>query len=65
MYWYLVVKNKSSQWCQLRHIIHCEVGTDLQEAIDDYYRVFWKLDGDMFFMAKSHEEMETIVAREE
>ena len=65
MYWYLVVKNKSSQWCQLRHIVHCEVGTDLQEAIDDYYRVFWKLDGDMFFMAKSHEEMETIVAREE
>lgn len=65
MWWYLIVKNKSSHWCQLRHIIHCEVGTDMQEAIDDYYRLFWKLDGDMFFMAKSHEEMEAIVAREE
>lgn len=65
MWWYLIVKNKSTQWCQLRHIIRCEVGTDIQEAIDDYYRLFRKLDGDVFYMAKSHEEMEAVVDREE
>ncbi len=65
MCWYIVVKNKATKWCQLRHIIRCEPGTTIQDAMAEYYRVFHKLDGDLFFIAKSRDELETIVEREE
>jgi hypothetical protein len=37
----------------------------IKDAIEDYYRVFRKLDGDKFYFAETYDEMIALVERED
>ena len=61
---YLVVKNKGPKITTLRHIVEiCKI-TTYEEAIESYYRIFQKLDGDIFYYAKNLQELEKIIETE-
>lgn len=63
---YLVVKN-STKPClaTLRHIVALRPEVAIEDAIEDYYRVFRKLDGDKFYLANTYDEMIALVERED
>lgn len=63
---YLVVKN-STKPClvTLRHIVTLRPEVAIEDAIEDYYRVFRKLDGDKFYLANTYDEMIALVERED
>lgn len=65
-HWWLVVKNKCGGiWCHLRHIVKIDQNESMDDAIEDYYRVFQKLAGDEFYIAKTREELTEIVEGKE
>lgn len=65
-HWWLVVKNNyGGIWCHLRHIVKIDQNESIDDAIKDYYRVFRKLAGDKFYIAKTREELTEIVERKE
>lgn len=65
-HWWLVIKNNcEGVWCQLRHIIKIDKDESMNDAIEAYYRIFQKLDGDKFYIAKTREELTQIVERRE
>lgn len=63
---YLVVKNNTRPCLvTLRHIIVLRQEVAIEDAIEDYYRVFRKLDGDKFYLAETYDEMVALVERED
>lgn len=63
---YLVVKNGTRPCLvTLRHIVALRPEVAIEDAIEDYYRVFRKLDGDRFYFAKTYDEMIALVERED